>query len=124
MSLGVFLRVWKRVCAGRPPPGFKVLHLSLPALPPRRRRQLIRAIKVTAGLDSSSRTARESLAHFFDSAVAQKRSTCWNNAGRAPVLSSVSLLFSLKPKARCDCATETFCSSPSTRAHSDSKKER
>ncbi|KAG8009494.1 hypothetical protein GBF38_017807 [Nibea albiflora] len=46
--------------------------------------------------------------------------------GELPFLSSMSLLFSPKPKARCDCATETFCSSASTRAHKHtaSKKER
>lgn len=36
---------------------------------------------------------------FLNSAVTQKHSTCWNNVGRAPVFSSMSLLFSLEAQS-------------------------
>ena len=99
-----------------PPLGFELSHLSLPAL----------VTENTEVIDQSHQGWRrgwipapaqlgETLAHFFDSAVPRKRSTCWNNAVRAapvppsPLWACCSL--AEKPRARrCDCATETFCS--------------
>lgn len=61
----------------------------------------------------------KTLAHFSDSVVTHEALHLLEQCG---VSSSLSLLFSLKPKARSDYATETFCSSASTRAHTDCKK--
>lgn len=82
------------------------------------------------GLDSSSCTAveREGGKHWLISStqlLVEKRSTCWNNAGRAAAFSSMSLLFSLEPKKLAVTVPQKH-SVPllSTRAHTDSKKER
>lgn len=84
--------------------GFKVLHLSLPAPSLQKTEVIDRSHQGDSELDSSSGTAGGggggALAAFSSSAVPQKRSTCWNKAGRAPVFSSMSLLFSPKAQSR------------------------
>lgn len=124
LSRGVILHVWRCVWASHPPSRLQGIAPFTSCSVTEKTKVIDQSHHSNGRLDSSSFTAGETLVHFLNSAVTLKRSTCWNKAGGAPVFSSMSLLFSLEPEARCDCATETFCSSALTRAHTASKKER
>lgn len=90
MSLGVFLRVWKRVWAGRPPPPSTLQGIApLTSSSVTENTEVIdqRLSRWRRGWIPAPAQLGETLARFFDSAVTLKRSTCWNNAGRAAVFS-------------------------------------
>lgn len=133
-------------CQGRStlpaPCGLQGAAPPLPALSLRRWRKLIRVISSDTELESSSlhsweknrkkekkkKPTKQTLAYFPQLV----RSTPPAGTKQSELLlllllsPSMSLLFPLKPICwlRPSCHKKTFCSSASTRAHTDSKKER